>query len=64
MDERAKIIAKQALKSLLAKEAERVGPYRLSPDEEAAVAKGRAQARRGEFVSDEEVAAFYKRHGL
>ena len=39
-------------------------PYRLSQAEEAAVAKGQAQARRGEFVSDEEVAAFYKRHGL
>jgi predicted transcriptional regulator len=54
----------RALKSLLAIEAERVGLYRLSPDEEAAVAEGRAQARRGEFVSDEEVTAFYKRHGL
>ena len=53
----------QALKSLLAIEADRVGPYRLSPDEEAAVAEGRTQARRGEFVSDEEVAAFCKRHG-
>jgi predicted transcriptional regulator len=40
------------------------GPYRLSQAEEAAVAEGQAQARRGEFVSDEEVAAFYKRHGL
>jgi hypothetical protein len=40
------------------------GPYRLSPTEEKAVAEGQAQARRGEFVSDEEVAAFYKRHGL
>jgi predicted transcriptional regulator len=54
----------QALKSLLAIEAERVGPYRLSRAEEEAVAEGLAQARRGEFVSDEEVAAFYKRHGV
>jgi predicted transcriptional regulator len=54
----------QALKSLLAIEAAQVGPYRLSPAEEKAVAEGREQARRGEFVSDEEVAAFYKRHGL
>jgi predicted transcriptional regulator len=29
-----------------------------------AIAKGLAQARRGEFVPDEEVAAFYKSHGL
>jgi predicted transcriptional regulator len=54
----------QALKSLLAIEAGRVGAYRLSNVEEKAVAEGREQARRGEFVSDEEVAAFYKRHGL
>ena len=52
----------QALKILLAIEADRVVPYRLSPDEEAAVAEG--PARRGEFVRDEEVTAFYKRHGL
>jgi hypothetical protein len=43
---------------------ERVVPYRLSQAEEEAVAEGQAQARRGEFVSDEEMAAFYKRHGL
>jgi hypothetical protein len=54
----------QALKSLLAIEAQRVGPHRLSPAGEEAVAEGLEQARRGEFVSDEEVAAFYKRHGL
>jgi hypothetical protein len=54
----------QALKSLLAIEAEQVGPYRLSPTEAKAVAKGREQARRGEFVSDEDVEAFYKRHGV
>jgi hypothetical protein len=45
-------------------EPDRGAPYRLSQAEEAAAAEGRAQARRGEFVSDEEVAAFYKRHGL
>jgi predicted transcriptional regulator len=36
----------------------------LSPAEEEAVREGREQARRGEFVSDEEADAFYKRHGL
>jgi hypothetical protein len=37
---------------------------RLSHSEEEAVREGREQARRGEFVSDEEVEAFYRRHGL
>ena len=54
----------EALKSLQAIEAAKVGPYRLSPAEEEAVREGREQARRGEFVSDEEVEAFYERHGL
>jgi hypothetical protein len=42
----------QALKSLLAIEAERVDRYKLSPA--GAVAEGREQALRGEFVSGEE----------
>jgi predicted transcriptional regulator len=36
---------------------------RLTDEERAAVRKGMAAARRGEFVSDEELAAFYRRHG-
>ena len=39
-------------------------PYRLSPDEAEAEREGQEQARRGEFVSADEVAAFYKRYGL
>lgn len=35
---------------------------RLSDDERAAVRKGMDAARRGEFVSDEELATFYRRH--
>ena len=38
------------------------GVYRLSDDERAAVRKGMEAARRGEFVSDGELAAFYRRH--
>ena len=30
----------------------------------AAIAEGLAQSRRGEFVPDEEMAAFFKNHGL
>ena len=36
--------------------------YRLSDEERAAVRKGMEAARRGEFASDEELEAFYRRH--
>ena len=35
--------------------------YRLSDDERAAVREGIAQAERGEFASDEQVADFFNR---
>jgi predicted transcriptional regulator len=38
-----------------------------TPEDDAthqAIAEGLEQARRGEFVPDEEMAAFFKRHGL
>jgi predicted transcriptional regulator len=35
--------------------------YRLSDDERAAVREGIAQAERGEFASDEQVAVFFNR---
>ena len=38
------------------------GVFRLTDEERAAVRKGLDAARRGEFVSDEELAAFYRRH--
>ncbi|HEX3710959.1 MAG TPA: hypothetical protein VHV56_13865 [Pseudolabrys sp.] len=41
-------------------EARRTGVYNLSDDERAAI----ADARRGAFASDDEAAAFWKRHGL
>jgi hypothetical protein len=37
--------------------------FRLTDEERAAVRKGMEAARRGEFVADEELAAFYRRHG-
>lgn len=37
--------------------------FRLTDEERAAVRKGMEAARHGEFVSDEELAAFYRRHG-
>jgi hypothetical protein len=41
-------------------EARRTGVYVLSDDEKAAI----AEARRGGFVSEQEMAAFWKRHGI
>lgn len=41
-------------------EARRTGVYLLNDDERAAI----AEARRGGFASDDEAAAFWKRHGL
>jgi predicted transcriptional regulator len=36
--------------------------FRLTDEERAGVRKGMEAARRGEFVTDEELAAFYRRH--
>jgi predicted transcriptional regulator len=38
--------------------------YRTTPEERAAILRGLAEANRGEFVSDEEMAVSFKRHGL
>jgi hypothetical protein len=53
-----------AAEILLAIEAQDVRPLRVSDDEWKAIQEGNAQAERGEFVSDAEMAGFYKRHGL
>ncbi|MEA2877166.1 MAG: hypothetical protein QOF14_2362 [Hyphomicrobiales bacterium] len=45
-------------------EARQSGLYRLTDEERAAVKKGLEAAERGEFVSDEDMAAFFKRHGV
>lgn len=44
-------------------EARRKGAYVLDEDERAAIEEGLAQADRGEFATDEEVAALFKRYG-
>ncbi len=36
-------------------------PVRLDAETRAAIREGREQARRGEFVSDEDMTAFFKR---
>jgi predicted transcriptional regulator len=45
-------------------EARRKGVYFMDDDERAAVREGLEQARRGQFVSDEEMDAFWKRIGV
>ena len=45
-------------------EARQSGVYRLSDEERAAVKKGLEAAERGEFVSDEDMAAFFTQHGV
>jgi predicted transcriptional regulator len=44
-------------------EALRTGVYSMSAEEEAAVAEGLAQAERGEFASDDQLAEVWKRFG-
>ena len=39
------------------------GPVRLDDGTRRAVREGKPQASRGEFVPDEEMAEFFKRHG-
>jgi predicted transcriptional regulator len=53
-----------AAEVLLLIEAQEVPPLRVSDAEWEAIQEGNAQAERGEFVSDAEMAGFYKRHGL
>jgi hypothetical protein len=47
---------------LLALLARRSEPVRLDEETREAVREGRAQAKRDEFASDEEMAALFKRH--
>ena len=53
--------AAEVLLSLVSKFRE---PVRLDEGTRAAIQEGSEQARRGEFVSDAEMAEFFKRHGV
>jgi predicted transcriptional regulator len=53
-----------AAELLMLLEAQETGPIQVSDEELEAIREGNAQAERGEFVSDEEMAALYKRYGL
>jgi predicted transcriptional regulator len=45
-------------------EAQSTQPIQVSDEEWAAIQEGNAQAERGEFVSDADMSAFFRRHGL
>jgi predicted transcriptional regulator len=45
-------------------QARRTGVYVMSDEEREAVREGLEQARRGEFVSDDEMDAFWKKIGV
>lgn len=54
----------EAAEMLLSVASRREQAIRLDEDTRAAVEEGQQQARRGEFVSDNDMAAFFKRHGV
>jgi predicted transcriptional regulator len=54
----------EAAEMLLSVASKKREPVQLRDDTRAAIREGRAQARRGDFVSDEDMAAFFKRHGV
>ena len=53
----------EAAELLLMLAAKNTEPAPLDDETRAAIREGMAQARRGEFASDEETAAFFRRHG-
>ena len=57
-------VQEEVLDIVAAIEARQSGVYQLSDDERAAVRRGLEAAKRGDFVSNEEMAAFFKRHGV
>lgn len=52
----------EAAEMLLALASKLAEPICLDDETRDAVREGQAQARRGEFASDEEMTAFFKRH--
>jgi hypothetical protein len=54
----------EAAEILLSVAARRGRPVQLDADTRAAVREGQEQARRGEFVSEKDMAAFLKKHGV
>jgi len=51
----------EAAEMLLSLALRRAGPIRLDEETRAAIEEGKAQIRRGEFASDEQIAALFRR---
>jgi hypothetical protein len=54
----------ELVKSIVDIETRHFGVYKLNDEERAAIKEALEEAERGEFVSDEVVAAFFKRVGV
>jgi predicted transcriptional regulator len=54
----------EAAEMLFSVAAKQGAPVRLDEETRAALQEGRAQARQGEFVSEEDMQAFFERHGV
>jgi len=54
----------EAAEMLMSVASKKGGPIELDDETRAAVREGREQARRGEFVSEKDMTAFFKRHGV
>jgi predicted transcriptional regulator len=54
----------EAAEMLLSVAAKTAAPVQLDDETRSAVREGREQASRGEFVSDQDMSAFFHRHGV
>jgi len=54
----------EAAEMLLSVASKKAGRVRLDDETRAAVREGRQQAQRSEFVSDEDMVAFFERYGV
>jgi ABC-type nitrate/sulfonate/bicarbonate transport system substrate-binding protein len=54
----------EAAEMLLAVASKRYEPVELDDETRAAVREGREQARSGDFASEQDMTAFYQRHGV
>jgi Spy/CpxP family protein refolding chaperone len=73
MSDRVKYLAEEAAKLTPEEQAELMDalaaqapfpPYQLTPEQRGSVQRGKEEARRREFVSEEAISAFYRRHWL
>jgi hypothetical protein len=54
----------EAAEMLMSVASKKGSPIELDDETREAVREGREQARRGEFVGDKDMSAFFKRHGV